>query len=175
MLTQKTAAYGSWKSPITADLVAQSITLSEARFDGVDVYWLEGRSQELGRLVVRACQYARRPWYGRNAETLQRAHAGTRIRWSFMDSSRRRRPPSKNWTLVCLLRGKAGPEIGGQAAHPPGHAMCGERQPHVASPGGSTDHGCRPRTRHDGDDGNAVRRRGRADGFAVLSRRSIQN
>ena len=25
MLTQKTATYGSWKSPITADLVAQSI------------------------------------------------------------------------------------------------------------------------------------------------------
>ena len=52
MLTQKTAAYGSWKSPITADLVAQSITLSEARFDGEDVYWLEGRPQELGRLVA---------------------------------------------------------------------------------------------------------------------------
>jgi dipeptidyl aminopeptidase/acylaminoacyl peptidase len=52
MLTQKPAAYGSWKSPITADLIAQSITLSEARFDGEDVYWLEGRPQELGRLVV---------------------------------------------------------------------------------------------------------------------------
>ena len=52
MLRQKTAAYGSWKSPITADLVAQSITLSEARFDGEHVYWLEGRPQELGRLVV---------------------------------------------------------------------------------------------------------------------------
>jgi hypothetical protein len=46
------AAYGSWKSPITSDLVAQSITLSEARFDGEDIYWLEGRPQELGRLVV---------------------------------------------------------------------------------------------------------------------------
>jgi hypothetical protein len=52
MLTQKTAAYGSWKSPITSDLVAQSITLSEARFDGEDVYWLEGRPQGSGRLVV---------------------------------------------------------------------------------------------------------------------------
>jgi hypothetical protein len=52
MLTPKTAAYGSWKSPITADLVAQSITLSEPRFDGEDVYWLEGRPQESGRLVV---------------------------------------------------------------------------------------------------------------------------
>ena len=52
MLTPKTAAYGSWKSPITADLVAQSITLSEPRFDGEGVYWLEGRPQESGRLVV---------------------------------------------------------------------------------------------------------------------------
>jgi dipeptidyl aminopeptidase/acylaminoacyl peptidase len=52
MLTPTTAAYGSWKSPITSDLVAQSITLSEARFDGGDIYWLEGRPQESGRLVV---------------------------------------------------------------------------------------------------------------------------
>ena len=52
MLTPKTAAYGSWKSPITADLVAQSITLSEARFGDENVYWLEGRPQESGRLVV---------------------------------------------------------------------------------------------------------------------------
>jgi dipeptidyl aminopeptidase/acylaminoacyl peptidase len=52
MLTPKTAAYGSWKSAITSDLVAQSITLSEPRFDGEDVYWLEGRPQESGRLVV---------------------------------------------------------------------------------------------------------------------------
>jgi dipeptidyl aminopeptidase/acylaminoacyl peptidase len=52
MLTPKTAAYGSWKSPITSDLVAQSITLSEARFDREDIYWLEGRPQESGRLVV---------------------------------------------------------------------------------------------------------------------------
>jgi dipeptidyl aminopeptidase/acylaminoacyl peptidase len=53
MLMPKTATYGSWKSPITSDLiVAQSITLSEPRFDGQEVYWLEGRPQELGRLVV---------------------------------------------------------------------------------------------------------------------------
>jgi len=52
MLMPNTAAYGSWKSPITSNLVAQSITLSEARFEGENVYWLEGRPQELGRLVV---------------------------------------------------------------------------------------------------------------------------
>jgi dipeptidyl aminopeptidase/acylaminoacyl peptidase len=49
----KTAPYGSWKSPITSDLiVAQSITLSEVRLDGADIYWLEGRPQERGRNVV---------------------------------------------------------------------------------------------------------------------------
>ena len=52
MLMPNTAAYGSWKSPIISNLVAQSITLSEARFDGEDIYWLEGRPQESGRLVV---------------------------------------------------------------------------------------------------------------------------
>jgi dipeptidyl aminopeptidase/acylaminoacyl peptidase len=49
----KTAPYGSWKSPITSDLiVSQSIGLSEARFDGDAVYWLEARPQEQGRNVL---------------------------------------------------------------------------------------------------------------------------
>src|SRR5262249_23315613 len=49
----KTAQYGSWKSPITSELiVAQSITLSEVCLDGGHVYWLEGRPQEQGRYVV---------------------------------------------------------------------------------------------------------------------------
>src|SRR5262245_62937770 len=49
----KTARYGSWKSPITSDLiVAQSITLSDVCLDGGHVYWLEGRPQEQGRYVV---------------------------------------------------------------------------------------------------------------------------
>jgi dipeptidyl aminopeptidase/acylaminoacyl peptidase len=49
----KTARYGSWKSPITSELiVAQSITLSELCLDGGLVYWLEGRPQEEGRYVV---------------------------------------------------------------------------------------------------------------------------
>jgi dipeptidyl aminopeptidase/acylaminoacyl peptidase len=49
----RTAPYGSWKSPITSDLiVAQSIALSEARLDRGDIYWLEGRPQEQGRSVV---------------------------------------------------------------------------------------------------------------------------
>jgi dipeptidyl aminopeptidase/acylaminoacyl peptidase len=49
----KAAPCGSWKSPITSDLiVAQSIALSEPRLDGGHVYWLEGRPQEQGRSVV---------------------------------------------------------------------------------------------------------------------------
>ena len=45
--------YGSWPSPITSDLiVAQSIALAEVRLDGDHTYWLEGRPQEQGRLVV---------------------------------------------------------------------------------------------------------------------------
>ena len=53
MLIPKTAPYGSWKSPLTSDLIAaQSISLSEPRLEGEQVYWLEGRPQELGRYVV---------------------------------------------------------------------------------------------------------------------------
>src|SRR5947208_1891992 len=53
MAASKSAPYGSWKSPITSDLiVAQSITLTEVRLDGRNIYWLEGRPQEQGRYVV---------------------------------------------------------------------------------------------------------------------------
>jgi dipeptidyl aminopeptidase/acylaminoacyl peptidase len=49
----KIAPYGSWKSPITSDLiVSQSVGLSEIRFDGGDIYWLESRPAEAGRDVV---------------------------------------------------------------------------------------------------------------------------
>ena len=45
--------YGSWKSPITADLiVAGTITLSEITLDDGDIYWLEGRPSEGGRSVI---------------------------------------------------------------------------------------------------------------------------
>src|SRR5580704_2522430 len=49
----KTAPYGSWKSPITSDLiVAQATMLSDVRLDGDDIYWVEGRPQEQGRSVI---------------------------------------------------------------------------------------------------------------------------
>jgi len=44
-----TAAYGSWRSPITSDLiVADSVSLSDVLLDGDDVYWVEGRPREGG-------------------------------------------------------------------------------------------------------------------------------
>jgi dipeptidyl aminopeptidase/acylaminoacyl peptidase len=53
MPTPKTAPYGSWRSPITSDLiVAQSVALAEVRCDGGSIYWLEGRPQEQGRVVI---------------------------------------------------------------------------------------------------------------------------
>ena len=47
------APYGSWRSPITSDLiVAESIGLGEIRLDGDDIYWTEMRPSEAGRNVV---------------------------------------------------------------------------------------------------------------------------
>ena len=47
------APYGTWKSPITSDLiVAGSIRLGEIRLDGAEIYWSEGRPTEGGRTVL---------------------------------------------------------------------------------------------------------------------------
>jgi dipeptidyl aminopeptidase/acylaminoacyl peptidase len=49
----KIAPYGSWKSPITSDLIVEgSVGLSQPSFDGEDIYWLEMRPKEGGRNVV---------------------------------------------------------------------------------------------------------------------------
>ena len=53
MAETKTARYGAWQSPITADLIVQgSINLGQIELDGEDIYWLEGRPTEGGRNVV---------------------------------------------------------------------------------------------------------------------------
>ena len=53
MTTQHVAPYGSWKSPITADLITSaSIRLGMSAIDGHDTYWLEGRPTEGGRNVL---------------------------------------------------------------------------------------------------------------------------
>jgi dipeptidyl aminopeptidase/acylaminoacyl peptidase len=47
------APYGSWRSPITAELIVQEfISLGEVRLDRGLPYWLEGRPRESGRYVV---------------------------------------------------------------------------------------------------------------------------
>lgn len=49
----QTAAYGSWRSPISAQtLTAQTVRLSEPQLDGEFCYWLESRPQEQGRNVL---------------------------------------------------------------------------------------------------------------------------
>jgi len=53
MAEAKPAPSGSWKSPITSDLIVQgSIGLSMVKVDGEDVYWIEVRPSEAGRSVI---------------------------------------------------------------------------------------------------------------------------
>ncbi len=47
------APYGSWKSPITANLIARgAVRLMQVVLDGEDIYWLESRPAEAGRYVI---------------------------------------------------------------------------------------------------------------------------
>ena len=49
----KIAPYGSWKSPITSDLIVEgSVGLSQPSFDGDYIYWVELRPKEGGRNVI---------------------------------------------------------------------------------------------------------------------------
>lgn len=52
-MTKKTAPYGSWRSPITSDLiVSETIGLGSIALDGDDILWLETRPSEAGRNVI---------------------------------------------------------------------------------------------------------------------------
>jgi dipeptidyl aminopeptidase/acylaminoacyl peptidase len=47
------APYGSWCSPLTSELLVKgALGLTEPRFDGSDLYWIEVRPEEAGRQVV---------------------------------------------------------------------------------------------------------------------------
>jgi dipeptidyl aminopeptidase/acylaminoacyl peptidase len=49
----ETAPFGSWKSPITSELIASGVIgLGQIVLDGDNVYWVEQRPQEAGRNVV---------------------------------------------------------------------------------------------------------------------------
>jgi dipeptidyl aminopeptidase/acylaminoacyl peptidase len=53
MSEAQVSSYGSWKSPITSDLIVSgTIGLGQIAIDGADVYWVETRPQEKGRYVV---------------------------------------------------------------------------------------------------------------------------
>ncbi len=47
------APFGSWKSPITSNLiVSEAVKLGQLHVDGHDLYWVEGRPTEGGRSVI---------------------------------------------------------------------------------------------------------------------------
>src|SRR5437763_16395051 len=49
----QTLSYGSWRSPITSDLiVGGTIGLAAVLVDGDDIYWIESRPGEGGRNVL---------------------------------------------------------------------------------------------------------------------------
>jgi len=56
-MTKKSAPYGTWTSPISADLVAgQSLRFDLVQYAAGTVYWTETRPAEGGRSVVVACR-----------------------------------------------------------------------------------------------------------------------
>ena len=53
MTASKVAPYGSWKSPITSDLIVSgTIMPGQIALDGEDIYWVERRPAEGGRYVI---------------------------------------------------------------------------------------------------------------------------
>jgi dipeptidyl aminopeptidase/acylaminoacyl peptidase len=56
MNSKTTAAYGTWESPITADLIASgTMRLGDIRLDKGNIYWVEMRPDEEGRYVIMVC------------------------------------------------------------------------------------------------------------------------
>ena len=51
--TKQSKAFGSWKSPITADMISKGVvSFKDLVVDGDDIYWVESRPKEEGRYVV---------------------------------------------------------------------------------------------------------------------------
>ncbi|WP_375426640.1 S9 family peptidase [uncultured Friedmanniella sp.] len=72
----RTAPYGSWPSPVTVDqLTSASVGLSEVRIEGRDLYWLESRADQGGRLSL-----WRAPVEGGEAQEVTEAPANVRTR-----------------------------------------------------------------------------------------------
>jgi dipeptidyl aminopeptidase/acylaminoacyl peptidase len=50
---KKITPYGSWKSPVTSDMIVSgTIRLEQIVIDGPDIYWIENRPKEGGRYVI---------------------------------------------------------------------------------------------------------------------------
>lgn len=53
MAQTQTSPYGSWKSPLTSELIVQGVVgLTQVVLDGEDAYWIEVRPGEGGRSVI---------------------------------------------------------------------------------------------------------------------------
>jgi dipeptidyl aminopeptidase/acylaminoacyl peptidase len=53
MAAPQVAPYGSWRSPVTSDLIVRgSVSLTMVKLDGDDIYWIEVRPAEAGRSVI---------------------------------------------------------------------------------------------------------------------------
>ena len=75
-MARRTAPYGSWRSPITAEMIAAgTVGLSQVVLDGEDILWMEGRPAERGRNVV-----VRRPPGGGPAQDVTAAGHSARTR-----------------------------------------------------------------------------------------------
>jgi dipeptidyl aminopeptidase/acylaminoacyl peptidase len=56
MIRPQAAPYGSWKSPITSEMIASgTIRLEQIVLDGENIYWIEMRPAEGGRSVIVQC------------------------------------------------------------------------------------------------------------------------
>ncbi len=70
--------YGSWKSPITPDLIlAGAVGLGAIRGDGDDILWIESRPAEGGRSVIVRWTPDARPEQSRRAHPEQSRRGGT--------------------------------------------------------------------------------------------------
>ncbi len=76
MLGSKVAPFGSWKSPVTSDLIVSgTVRLGQIALDGEDVYWIEMRPWENGRSAI-----ARRSSDGRLRDVISEPfNARTRV------------------------------------------------------------------------------------------------
>ena len=48
----KLAPYGSWKSPISSDMIVSGIEFEQIEIDGEEIYWVERRPTESGRSII---------------------------------------------------------------------------------------------------------------------------